>query len=69
MATEMKILGTGATSDLAPPGIKRASLALSRNRGGVAFFFLCAFYFVYCLRPEDWWTPLAIVPVAKVTAI
>jgi len=69
MATEMKILGTGVTSDLDPPGIKRASLALSRNRGGVAFFFLCAFYFVYCLRPEDWWTPLAIVPVAKVTAI
>jgi len=33
------------------------------------FFWLTAFYFVYCARPEDWITPLAHLPLAKITAI
>ena len=33
------------------------------------FFWLTAFYFVYCARPEDWITPLAYLPLAKITAI
>jgi len=33
------------------------------------FFWLSAFYFVYCTRPEDWIRVLAIIPIAKVTAI
>lgn len=37
--------------------------------GKMAFFWLSGFYFVYCLRPEDWITPLAILPLAKLTGI
>ncbi|MGA8761577.1 MAG: hypothetical protein WB562_01700, partial [Candidatus Sulfotelmatobacter sp.] len=35
-----------------------------RNRSGVAFFWLSAFYFVYCARPEDW---IPVPYLAKVT--
>ncbi len=34
-----------------------------------AFFWLSAFYFVYCARPEDWIPGLNHIPLAKVTAI
>jgi O-antigen ligase len=34
-----------------------------------AFFWLGAFYFVYCARPEDWVPGLEYVPLAKITAI
>jgi len=33
-----------------------------------AFFFLLAFFVVYCSRPEEWVLPLRYVPVAKITA-
>lgn len=33
-----------------------------------AFFFLIAFFVVYCCRPEDWIPGLKYVPLAKVTA-
>ena len=33
-----------------------------------AFFFLSAFFVVYCCRPEEWILPLRYVPVAKITA-
>jgi O-antigen ligase len=36
---------------------------------GMAFFWLSAFYFVYCIRPEDWIHPLGVVPLAKITGI
>jgi O-Antigen ligase len=36
---------------------------------GMAFFWLSGFYFVYCIRPEDWIHPLGIVPLAKITGI
>lgn len=36
---------------------------------GKAFFFLSAFYVVYCLRPEDWIHPLAVLPLAKITGL
>lgn len=36
---------------------------------GMAFFWLSGFYFVYCIRPEDWIHPLAVVPLAKITGI
>src|ERR1700751_5192101 len=36
---------------------------------GAAFFWLSGFYFVYCIRPEDWIHPLAAVPLAKITGI
>ncbi len=33
------------------------------------FFWLAAFYFVYCARPEDWIVGLDRIPLAKITAI
>jgi hypothetical protein len=33
------------------------------------FFWLSAFYFVYCARPEDWIRVLGYVPLAKITAV
>lgn len=34
-----------------------------------AFFWLSAFYFVYCARPEDWIPGLDYVPLAKITGV
>ncbi len=34
-----------------------------------AFFWLSAFYFVYCARPEDWIPILKYVPLAKITGV
>jgi O-antigen ligase len=34
-----------------------------------AFFWLCAFYVVYCSRPEDWVPGLKYIPLAKITGI
>jgi O-antigen ligase len=36
---------------------------------GKAYFWLCAFYVVYCARPEDWIPGLKYFPLAKITAI
>ncbi len=33
------------------------------------FFWLCAFYVVYCARPEDWIPGLASIPLAKITGL
>ncbi|MBZ5613986.1 MAG: O-antigen ligase family protein [Acidobacteriia bacterium] len=35
----------------------------------MAFFWLTAFFVVYCARPEDWIPGLKYVPLAKITAI
>jgi O-antigen ligase len=34
-----------------------------------AFFWLSAFFVVYCARPEDWIPGLKLIPLAKITAI
>jgi O-antigen ligase len=34
-----------------------------------AFFWLCAFYVVYCARPEDWIPGLKYLPLAKITTV
>ncbi len=34
-----------------------------------AFFWLTAFYFVYCARPEDWIPGLRYIPLAKITGV
>ncbi len=48
----------------APPvNAPRKSAALNG-----AFFFLTAFFVVYCCRPEEWILPLRYLPVAKITA-
>ncbi len=40
-----------------------------KPRWGAAFFWLSAFYLVYCARPEDWIPGLKGIPLAKLTAI
>jgi O-antigen ligase len=37
--------------------------------GGIAFFWLNAFYVVYCARPEDWFSPIGFLPLAKITGV
>jgi O-antigen ligase len=37
--------------------------------GSAAFFWLSAFYVVYCARPEDWIPGLKYIPLAKITGI
>jgi len=52
-----------------------AEIPVRRRLAGVvdptksAFFWLSAFYVVYCARPEDWVPGLKYIPCAKVTAI
>ena len=36
---------------------------------GGAFFWLSAFYIVYCTRPEDWIPGLGYLPLAKITGV
>ena len=37
--------------------------------GKSAFFWLSAFFVVYCARPEDWIPGLKFIPLAKITAV
>lgn len=48
----------------------RAGGAVSRSRKAFSggFFFLSAFFVIYCCRPEDWFPLLRIIPIAKITA-
>jgi O-antigen ligase len=50
---------------------RRGKQALPANETedsqGAAFFWLCAFWFVYCARPEDWIPGLKYLPLAKIT--
>jgi len=36
---------------------------------GMAFFWLSAFYLVYCGRPEDWLGGMGVIPLAKITSV
>src|SRR5229473_5560278 len=44
-------------------------LPLKREPLAGAFFWLGAFFVVYCARPEDWIPGLKSIPLAKITAI
>ena len=46
---------------------ERFSVAREPLRG--AFFWLSAFYLVYCARPEDWIPGLKYIPLAKISGI
>lgn len=45
------------------------TLAKVREPQAGVFFWLAAFYVVYCARPEDWIPGLASVPLAKISGI
>jgi O-Antigen ligase len=61
------IEGNGNVTATALPG-RRTSLQLADPTKG-AFFWLSAFFVVYCARPEDWIPGLKVLPLAKITAI
>jgi len=46
-----------------------SAAALEQKSPSAAFFWLSAFYFVYCSRPEDWIPGLSYVPLAKISGI
>jgi O-antigen ligase len=39
------------------------------KKAGAAFFWLAAFFVIYCARPEDWVPAIGIIPLAKLTGI
>lgn len=43
--------------------------ALNREPLEGAFFWLSAFYVVYCARPEDWIPWIKFIPLAKISGI
>jgi O-antigen ligase len=43
--------------------------ALTREPLVSAFFWLSAFYLIYCVRPEDWIPGLQYIPLAKISGI
>lgn len=45
------------------------AIALEREPLTGAFFWLSAFYLVYCARPEDWIPGLEYIPLAKISGI
>ena len=45
------------------------TLARAREPQAGVFFWLSAFYVVYCVRPEDWIPGLSYIPLAKISAI
>ena len=48
---------------------RRRVAAVPREAARGAFFWLSAFYVVYCARPEDWIPGLKYVPLAKITGV
>ncbi len=46
----------------------KPNVAGSLKGAGMAFFWLSAFYLVYCGRPEDWVAGLGFLPLAKITS-
>lgn len=57
-----------ATKIEAAPEKRVASLRMA-DPTKKAFFWLSAFFVVYCARPEDWMGVVAYLPLAKITAV
>ena len=53
------------------PLLRKIGPKLERQREPLqgAFFWLTAFYLVYCARPEDWIPGLKYLPLAKITSV
>jgi O-antigen ligase len=60
-------MGTQITVNTPDRVQKPTGTGLREARG--AFFWLTAFYFVYCARPEDWIPLLGHFPLAKISAV
>lgn len=57
--------GTAVAADIL--GRRKIAPVVDATKG--AFFWLSAFFFVYCARPGDWIPGFKYVPLAKITAI
>jgi O-antigen ligase len=57
--------GAAAATDI----LGRRKTVQAVDATGGAFFWLAAFYFVYCARPGDWIPGMNFLPLAKITAI
>lgn len=60
-------IGNNITAPAETPSWRGAPQAVDPTKA--AFFWLSAFFVVYCARPEDWVPGLNYIPCAKVTAI
>jgi O-antigen ligase len=60
-------IGDNMTTTADMPG--RRTFVEAADPTKSAFFWLSAFYVVYCARPEDWVPGLNLIPCAKITAI
>ena len=66
----MAIGDNGNNGNLTPSDVPRwRSSYKAADPTRKAFFWLCAFFVVYCARPEDWIPGLEFLPLAKITAI
>jgi O-antigen ligase len=63
----MVAIGDNITETAETPGWRRLASAVDPTKS--AFFWLSAFFVVYCARPEDWIPGLSYLPCAKITAI
>ncbi len=52
-----------------PGALGTRSFGIQREPLAGAFFWLSAFYIVYCARPEDWIPGLMYIPLAKISGI
>jgi O-antigen ligase len=52
-----------------PVEVKKIVARAPRDLTAGAFFWLSAFFVVYCARPEDWTPGLAYIPLAKISAM
>ena len=65
-----KIVDAAGENFLIDSGVRlRETKQPARSEVSGAFFWLCAFFFVYCARPEDWIPGLSYIPLAKITSI
>jgi O-antigen ligase len=60
-------IGDNITATAEVPGRRGFAEAVDPTKS--AFFWLSAFFVVYCARPEDWIPGLNLIPCAKITAI
>ena len=60
-------IGDNMTETAEIPGRRELSPVVDPTKA--AFFWLSAFFVVYCARPEDWIPGLGYLPCAKITAI
>src|SRR5690349_12229276 len=60
-------MGVVSSTQVSSVAARRRPLLKSKDVMAAAFWWLSAFFVVYCARPEDWIPGLSHVPLAKIT--